>query len=330
MRKMIAVDLGGLEQVRGEKGSFIMTRIVSSLALAFLLGLFLSYPSFAEPPVFVYYTQEDSSLLGEPARKISFYSYAIETEETVKVFGFYLGPISPNDKRMNLVLSEEEKLQFQEAEFASSYGNEPFCAPMLFLPKESIQEAPALREERVTSGKTVSFFRGDNKGLIFPSTLPNLNYRDYVLATAPKEYLTERKQAVYATISPQEREELEERLDSNNRRYKDPSRDYDHPEKPKPNIWEPRIPSIPTNPEQSFMFFKNQIVRDLENFFKWGNLVDEFPGKPFSIIVYLSIFGSNGQVDYEPILEIPLFEIPDLNIISKQVEENFGVSMDIQ
>ncbi len=162
-----------VELAGGKGGSITVKRMVASLVLIFALGLFFSCASFAENRVLVYYTQ------GEPAWKVSFYSYAIETEETVKVFGFYLGPISPNDKRMNLVLSEEEKLQFQEAESASSYGNEPFCAPMLFLPEESIQEAPALREERVTSGKTVSFFRGDNKGLIFPSTLPNLNYRDY-------------------------------------------------------------------------------------------------------------------------------------------------------
>lgn len=331
MIKIMVVGPGELERARGEEGSVTTKRIVASLVLAFALGLFLSCASFAGNRVFVYCTQEDSSLPSESARKVSFYSYAIPTEKTVKVFGFYVGPISPNGKRINLILSEEGKLQVQEAECASSYKNEPFCAPMLFLPEEWVQ---APRAERVIPGKTVSFFRGDSRGVIFDSTLTYLNYEDFVLATVSKAYLAELKEAVYTTVSPQKWAELEVLRDEINRPSKDVSQDYGLPEKPKPNtksytkpnIWGIKWDKIATDPEKLFMSFKNQNVADLQNFFKWGSLLNKFPGKPFSITVYLSMFGSDGQVDYEPILEIPLFEIHDLNIIPKQVEKNFGVS----
>lgn len=327
MIKMMVVGPGELERARGEEGSVTTKRIVASLVLAFALGLFLSCASFAENRVFVYYTQEDSSLPGELARKVSFYSYAIPTEKTVKVFGFYVGPISPNGKRINLVLSEEGKLQVQEAECASLYKNEPFCAPMLFLPEEWVQ---APRAERVVPGKTVSFFRGDSRGVIFDSTLPYLNFEDLVLATVPKAYLPELEEAVYTTISPQKWAELEASRDEINRPSKNFSQDYGY-EKPRASIWDMKWDDkIPTDPEKLFMSFKNQNVADLQNFFKWGSLLNKFPGEPFSITVYLSMFGSDGQVDYEPILEISPFEIHDLNIIPKQVEKNFGVSIEVR
>ena len=312
-----------LELDGGKGGSINMKRMVASLVLVFVLGLFLSYASFAENWIPVYYTQE------EPAWETSFYSYAIVTEKTVQVFGFYVGPISTNDKRMNLVFSEEGTLQFQEAGYARSYENEPFCAPMLFVPEKSIQEASAPGEERVVPGETISFFRADNEVVIFPSTFPNLDYKNLVLATVPKAHLAERREEVYATKPPEEIEDLEKLLYQNNLYCKDPSSYYGL-EKPKsniwPDIWAIKWDKISADPGQSPMFFKNQIVRDLKNLFKWGNFMDKFPGKPFTITVSLSIFGSNGQVDYEPILEISGFEISDLNIIPNQVDKEFDVS----
>lgn len=312
----------------GESGR--MKRIMFSLILVFALGRFVYYTSFAETRFFTYSTQQDSSLADELVQRISFYACTICTEKTVNIFGFYGGPISPNNKRINLVLSAEGKLQVREAECASSYENEPFCPPMLFLPKVRLQETPTLGE-KVISDETVSFFRGNKVEIVnFGSKLPYLDFQRFVLTIVPKSRLAELKEATYTTLSPQKRAELDALLDFNNRICKSWIQDVSLPDKPRPDIWGLNWPLIPTDPRELFMSMKNQTGVDLQKFFKQGNVLSKFPDRSFRIIVYFSEFGSDGEADYRSILEIPPFEIRDLNVIPKLIEENFGASMKMQ
>lgn len=253
----------------------------------------------------------------------SFYSYAIATEKAVRVFGFYVGPISPNNKRINFVSVAEGKLRVQEAGYASPYDNKPSCVPMLFLPKVWLEETPALGE-KVISSETASFFRGDGV-VTFPSKLPHLEIDDFALTIVKKQDLPALKETIYTTVSPEKRAVLEAKLDENNRAMKyQPS----PPEKPKLNMWQQRIPRFPRplDSDKLFVSFKNQTVADLQNFFNQGSLLSKFPNRLFSVIVYLSEFGIDGKADYKPILEVPPLKISDLNMVSKQVKDNFGVS----
>lgn len=227
-------------------------------------------------------------------------------------------------------MSAEEKLQVREAECASSYENEPFCPPMLFLPKVRLQETPTLGE-KVVSGETVSFFRGNKVEIVnFGSKLLYLDFQRFVLTIVSKSRLAELKEATYTTLSPQKRAELDALLDFNNRICKSWIQDVSLPDEPRPDIWGLNWPQIPIDPRKLFISMKNQTVVDLQKFFDQGKLLNKFPDRRFRVVVYFSEFGSHGEVDYKPVVEIPPFEIHDLNIISKQVEENFGAYMEIR
>lgn len=317
-------------------------RVLGSLTSLFVLGLWLGLALLGDSPVFGNTGPCDTSVPGDLAKRISFYAYAIATEATVKVFGFYVGPISPSNRRTNLFPTTGGRIVVQEAECASSYDNEPLCPPLLFLPEECVDRMPPSQGQRVISDKAVSIFKGGQEDMliVYNRVLPYLDCelgwevdgevhkRKFVLTAVAKRDLEALRSAVRTMLPPEQYATVKALEYWDNRALKE----YSESDEFDRAMWEQRqyIKIPPLDPKGLFNSVKNRVTLDLGACFATKKLRNMFPDKLFSTVVYFSHFGIDRQVDYRPVLKIPSWKAQNLTRISQYVEKGFGQGPSIE